>query len=133
VLPPGDYGIAATREGTPYEGNGTTPLVHEFSVTAGQSTVLVIPLPATGHVQVTVVDEQNAPVPARVAAVGFDPSPDISLGDTRLFHDPNEALPYGMPTSAIPSAAPRSSTRAGHLPARRLMRRQYSYFSQRTR
>src|SRR5262249_58491738 len=52
--------------------------------------------PATGHVRVTVADQAGAPVPARVAAVGFDPSPEVILaGNTGLFSDQVEALPFG--------------------------------------
>jgi len=75
-LPTGSYGVAAARTGTPYEGGATTPLTHIVSVAANATTVQDIALPATGHVSVTVIDETNSPVPARVTIVGFDPSPE---------------------------------------------------------
>ena len=129
VLPPGDYGIAATRDGTPYESNGTTPLVHAITITAGQSTVQNIGLPATGHVRVTVVDEQNAPVPARVAAWDSIPAP-IFRSATRASSRPDERCRTAMPTSAIPRRrAPEFDLEPGtyQLVASRGV--EYSYFS----
>ncbi len=76
---PGSYGIAAARDGTPYEGGGTTPLIHTITVASGTPVVQDFALPDTGHVQVTVHDENDLPVPARVTVVGFDPSPEPSL------------------------------------------------------
>ena len=76
---PGSYGIAAERDGVPYEGGGTTPLLHTITVTSGSPVVQDFPLPATGHVQVTVQDENGAPVPARITVVGIDPSPEPTL------------------------------------------------------
>jgi hypothetical protein len=96
IIAPGDYGVAAARDGVPYEGGGATPVVHSITVLHGQSTVQDIALPATGRVHVSVVDEQGAPVPARIGVVGFDPSPDIVFsGNTGLFYDQVEALPFG--------------------------------------
>ena len=95
TLAPGEYGVVAARGGVPYEGGGTTPLVHPITVSAGETTEQDIALPATGRVHVAVTDEQNAAVPARIGVVGFDPSPEIRLGGTGLFNDPVEALPFG--------------------------------------
>jgi hypothetical protein len=98
-LSPGDYGIAAARHGVPYEGGGTTPIVHPITVEAGSTTVQDVALPATGRVRVAVVDDAGAPVPARIGVVGFDPSPDIRIPAadvTGLFYDPKEALSFGL-------------------------------------
>ena len=76
---PGTYGIAAARDGTPYEGGGTSPLIHTITVTSGSPVVQDFALPATGRVQVTVQDENGVPVPARVTVVGIDPSPEPKL------------------------------------------------------
>lgn len=106
-LPPGSYGAAASREGTPYQGGGPTPAVVNVSVLAGQATTGVdIALPTTGGVSVSVVDEGGAPVPARVSVVGFDPSPEPQLSfnnsvvgtvRTGLFRDiTKDPLPFGL-------------------------------------
>jgi hypothetical protein len=92
-----NYGVAAWREGAPYEGGGSSPLVHTVAITATTPVVQDIDLPATGHVSVTVVDESSAPVPARVSVVGFDPSADPLLsGNTGLFRDLGDVFPFGI-------------------------------------
>ncbi len=97
TLLPGEYGVAAARQGVPYEGGGPLPVVHPVGIVAGSTAAVDLALPATGRVAVTVRDESGAAVPARVMAVGFDPSPEIEIvGGTGLFHDPKEALPYGI-------------------------------------
>lgn len=104
VLPAGSYGIAAARRGTPYEGNGRTPLVHPITITEGGVTTKNITLPETGRVRVGVVDQNRAPVPARVTIVGFDPSPEpvlpaLGIGGsirTGIFNDQTDALPFGI-------------------------------------
>jgi hypothetical protein len=97
VLAPGDYGVAAARHGVPYEGGGSTPIVHPISIASGQTVVQNIALPATGRVHVSVVDADGAPVPARIGVIGFDPSPEIVFsGGTGLFYDQVEALSYGF-------------------------------------
>jgi hypothetical protein len=83
-VPTGNYGVAAAREGSPYEGGGTTPLTHLVAVALNGTTVQDIPLPATGHVNVSVIDETNSPVPGRVTIVGFDPSPEPKLTATSI-------------------------------------------------
>lgn len=105
-LPIGSYGIAAAREGTPYEGGGSSPLVHSVSVATNATTVQDIALPATGSVSVAVTDESGSPVPARVTIVGFDPSPEptqtvsiVRANDTTtaLFNDVTKDEPnYGV-------------------------------------
>ena len=104
-LPVGSYGVAAALEGVPYQGGGANPGVNSVSITNGGLTTQNIDLPATGRVQVTVVDGNNDPVPARVSVAGFDPSPEPSLsfsegpitGTTGVFRDvTKDAIPYGL-------------------------------------
>jgi hypothetical protein len=100
-----NYGVAAWREGTPYEGGGSTPTVHTVNITAATPVVQDIDLPLTGHVNVTVVDESSDAVPARISVVGFDPSPEIVLGGgTGLFRDRSDVTPFGIPRSIYTAA-----------------------------
>lgn len=71
-LPPGPYRVAARASGTPYQGGGPLPVWNPVSVQADAETVQHIDLPATGRVRVTITDESDAPVPARVTVVGDD-------------------------------------------------------------
>jgi hypothetical protein len=108
TLAPGSYGVAGSRQGAPYEGDGQTPIVHAIAIAAGATTVQDIALPATGRLRVQVSDGDEAPVPARVSVVGFDPSPEIVLpgGEaTGLFHDLKEALQFGVVRVAYTDAA----------------------------
>jgi hypothetical protein len=105
-LPIGSYGVAAAREGTPYEGGAATPVTHAVGVAENATTVQDIALPATGHVSVAVTDENNSAVPARITIVGFDPSPEptqtvsVIRGNdttTALFNDVTKDDPnYGV-------------------------------------
>jgi hypothetical protein len=96
TLQPGDYGVAGERPGTPYEGGGSTPLIHPISIAEGQTVTQDIALPPTGMVRVHVVDENDQPLPARISVLGFDPSPKVVFPDsTGLFYDQVEALPFG--------------------------------------
>ncbi len=108
-LPAGSYGVAAAREGTLYEGGGAAPITHAVSVAVNATTVQDMALPATGRVLVTVTDETNSPVPARVTIVGFDPSPERRLTTsilqandtvTGVFSDPDR-VPLNYGTSKI--------------------------------
>jgi len=107
TLPVGTYGAVAGKTGFPYEGGGTQPLLHTVTISAGGAAVQDFALPATGRLQVTVSDESDAPVPARIGVVGFDPSPEstilFSLGlgipeaRTGLLYDvAADPLPYGL-------------------------------------
>jgi hypothetical protein len=103
-LPPGEYGVAAAQRGVPYEGMGTTPLVHPVTIAVGQPTVQDIALPATGRVRVTVTDQTGAAVPARISVVGFDPSPEpilrvasgVGTTSTGIFRDPTDSIGFGL-------------------------------------
>jgi hypothetical protein len=98
--------LLASRRGTPYQGGLATPTFNAFSVAAGGTAVVNIDLPAGGRLAAHVVDENEQGLPARVAVVGFDPSPPIvaagpslpGLGTSTLglFEDPKEALPFGL-------------------------------------
>lgn len=104
TLPVGSYGVAAAKRGYLYEGGGTDPLVHAVQIADGQVAEQNIQLPAAGRLRVTVVDEDNDPVPARVSVVGFDPSPEPLLrltnlsgtSTTGLFHDTTDSVPFGI-------------------------------------
>jgi len=103
TLPQGSYGIAAWREGTPFEGGGASPLVHNIVIAAGAPVVQDFALPATGSLSVTVTDESGSAIPARVSVIGFDPSPEFVfttgvLGPetTGLFRDQNDIVPFGV-------------------------------------
>jgi hypothetical protein len=104
---PGDWGVAASLEGTPYAGGGSLPAVQTITVVENQTTAVpTLALPSTGRVQVSVVDENGLAVPARVSVVGFDPSPEprifttaLSANDvtTGLFRDvTKDPLPFGL-------------------------------------
>jgi hypothetical protein len=111
----GTYQVAAARDGVPYEGGGTTPLLHPVTITNGGTVTQDIALPATGRLHVDVVDETSAPVPARISVVGFDPSPPsaivggfLSPNDTRTgtFQDVgDDPLAFGLTRVAYAGAS----------------------------
>ena len=74
TLPPGTYNVIANLEGSPYESSLPTPTQHPITMTAFGTITQDIALPATGSLQVTVTDQDDMPVPAKVSVVGFDPS-----------------------------------------------------------
>jgi len=107
TLPTGTYGAVAGKTGYPYEGSGTLPLLHTVTVSAGGTMTQDFALPATGRLRVTVGDESDAPVPARIGVVGFDPSPETTLlyslgfgipdSRTGLLYDVSaDPIPYGL-------------------------------------
>ncbi|MCI0635371.1 MAG: carboxypeptidase-like regulatory domain-containing protein, partial [Actinobacteria bacterium] len=105
TLAPGSWGAAASQEGTPYEGGGALPAVRAVTIVADQTSDLDLALPATGRVEVTVLDETGASVPARVSVVGFDPSSEpriitssgLDIVTTGLFRDvTKDTLPFGL-------------------------------------
>lgn len=105
TLKPGNYLLAAGRRGYPYEGGGNSPVLHPVTVIAGETVVQNIELPKTGRLRVTVVDQDEGPMPARVSVIGFDPSPEIVLNlttpigttATGLFHDVSkDPIPFGL-------------------------------------
>lgn len=127
-IPAGTYGVAASRDGAPYEGGGTAPVYTSTVVPAGGTAVRDIALPATGRVHVAVTDENGDPVPARVSVVGAfpftsptddrygssDPTPDPmfvitvqSPKDTRtaMFYDQNDRLLPGYANLAYAGAS----------------------------
>lgn len=105
-VPAGSYNAVASKEGYPHEGGGTLPLLRPVVIAAGGNVVQDFALPATGRLQASVVDESNAPVPARITIVGFDPSPEprivipggfgLPASNTGVFNDiAKDGLPYG--------------------------------------
>lgn len=104
-LPPGSYFVAAAKEGYPYAGGGSTPQTTLIPIAADQVAHHSIVLPDTGRLRVEVVDESNAPMPARVAVVGFDPSPERILLSTlpvigqirsAFTYDQDDPIPTGL-------------------------------------
>jgi hypothetical protein len=127
-LTAGNYRLAASREGVPYQGGGLTPVYNPIVVPAGGTVVQNVALPATGKVHVEVTDENGDPVPARVSVIGpvtvttatdwrygfSDPSPDpgfvisvISANDTRtgMFYDQSDRLLPGIASLAYAGAS----------------------------
>jgi hypothetical protein len=119
VVPPTpggqQYAMAASLAGHPYESGALEPTLHPFTVVAGATVAFVtIDLPPAGVVNVSVRDELGRPIPARVTAVGFDPSPEpiipggslfgLSIGDLGLFNDPTDARPFGVTTAKYADA-----------------------------
>lgn len=76
TVAPGNYFVLARLEGYPYDSETVRPLEHPVEVVAGQEVEQDIALPATGALRVTVVDQEERPIPARVILIGFDPNPD---------------------------------------------------------
>ncbi len=74
TLAPGNYSVAAAKNGAPFEGGGATPVAHPVTVTAFGTTTQALALPATGAIRVVVTDELAQPIPARASIVGVDPS-----------------------------------------------------------
>ena len=74
-VPGGSYNLVAGEDGTPYQGGGATPAMNPVTVVPYQTASVDIALPATGALDVTVTDENGAPISAKVTVVGFDPSP----------------------------------------------------------
>lgn len=109
TLVTGLYGVAGWSEGAPFEGDGATPTVHSVEITEGATTIQDIALPATGTLEVTVIDENSLAIPARVSVVGFDPSPEQTrpsvFDTTGLFRDQNEIVPFGLVAAAYTDAA----------------------------
>jgi hypothetical protein len=114
-IPAVQYGIVASRQGTPYVGGGASPVPTTATLNANDSVTANFDLPATGSLRVTTQDELGAAIPARVSVVGFDPSPRITLagpalpgfgGSTlALFNDPNDIEPYGISVARQSGAA----------------------------
>ena len=126
----GTYGVAASRDGVPYQGGGLVPVYNSTTVPAGGSVTRDIALPATGRVHVEVTDENGDPVPARINVVGAitdarfltnpspigssDPSPDPmfvltvqSAADTKtaMFYDQTDKLLPGFANLAYAGAS----------------------------
>jgi hypothetical protein len=71
-LPAGSYTVQANKNGRLAASPASAPV----SITLGSQSTQDFTLPAAGAIHVVVTDETNAPIPAKVQLVGFDPSPD---------------------------------------------------------
>ncbi|RIK96125.1 MAG: hypothetical protein DCC71_22645 [Proteobacteria bacterium] len=108
-VPTGSYQVAAGKRGYPYEGGGSTPLLHPVTVTAGGTVVQDVVLPQTGRLRVEAVDHASDPVPARVGVVGFDPSPEIVLTGTVISaNDTRTQVFYDQTADPIPTGLSRT-------------------------
>jgi hypothetical protein len=104
TLPPGDYDIIVNLDGHPYEGGGSTPVLHPVTVVATETATVNVALPATGGIDVTVTDENSADSPAKVSVVGIDPSPEpentqfigFTNNRTGVFGDFEDERPFGV-------------------------------------
>jgi hypothetical protein len=84
------------------------------NVPAGGAARHDIALPPAGRLRVEVVDEGGDPMPARVAVVGTDPSPErlltatvavIGTIQTGMTYDPDDRIPAGLSRSEFADAA----------------------------
>ncbi|MCK6556811.1 CehA/McbA family metallohydrolase [Candidatus Binatia bacterium] len=107
TLPPGTYTAMANLEGYPFEGGGSTPTQHSVTIVANLATTQNMALPATGALQVNIVDEASAAIAGKVSVVGLDPSPDpknsqslmggLLVTTTGVFNDlVKDGVPYGV-------------------------------------
>jgi hypothetical protein len=72
TLPVANYTVRVNKDGRLFGAPDPAPV----SITAGGTTTQNFTLPTPGRLQVSVVDENNDPIPAKIQLVGFDPSPD---------------------------------------------------------
>jgi hypothetical protein len=80
TLPAGTYTVRAQKDGHPYP----TPASASVMITAGGTTTQDFAIPAAGQLAVTVIDENGAPVPAKVQVIGVDPSAPVLNKQTVL-------------------------------------------------
>jgi len=100
-LPPGQYEIRANMEGYRFPVSDPAPLI----IAAGVAVNRDFAMPASGYLEVTVIDE-TGPGPAKLQLVGFDPSPPltnvVSGNEAGVFGDNNaDELPYGIAQAAF--------------------------------
>jgi hypothetical protein len=108
TLPAGNYNVVANLDGSPYEGGGSSAMQHAVAIAAFGDVTQDIAIPMTGGLHVTVVDENNQPIPAKVSVVGFDPSSDptnnqsifgLINNKTNLYGDrTKDFMPFGINT-----------------------------------
>ncbi len=80
-LPSGPAELLWARTGWPFAGGSDEPELRE--VAAQGSLTEDLQLPETGILMASVVDSEGDPLPARLAVVGFDPSPSHAAFDWR--------------------------------------------------
>ncbi len=108
TLRPDTYTLLANLDGYPYQGGGTSPAPVAIKVPNYGTVDQDFDLPATGALQVYVLDENGSPIAAKVSVVGFDPSPlpltsqsiAVVSNVTGVFADPSkDGLPFGIAKS----------------------------------
>lgn len=103
TLPPGSYTVQASVDGH----MPASPDPGSVTITASNTTTQDFTIPASGRLQVTIVDENNNPIAGRVSVVGFDQNPDpgnsqnllggIIQNRTKLFADTaRDSQPFGV-------------------------------------
>ena len=104
TVPAGSYSVRAQKDGRLFG----TPDPAPVSVTAAMTTNQNFTLPKPGLLQVTVIDQDNNPIPAKIQVVGFDPSApvysvqDFGVGfvnETSVFGSEvseQDGLPFGI-------------------------------------
>ncbi len=108
----GTYTVEANKDGRLFG----TPSAPSVNVAAGGTITQDFTMPDSGHMRVTVTDENNNPIPAKVQLVGFDPSPDplntqnigggLVVNNTGVFGEQfKDGLSYGI---AFVTFAPRT-------------------------
>ena len=114
TLAPGEYEAAVGKPSMPYERGRSEPVRRGFEVEAFATARVDMTLPETGALRVTVTDERDEPIAARVSVVGFDPSPDpvnrqdvfgIIQSVTTWFGDPGvDGLHFGVAKGVLVGA-----------------------------
>jgi hypothetical protein len=102
-----NYGVAGAKERVRYVGGTPTPPVTPIELfPAGDVEVVDFALPQTGMITVSVTDENDDPVPARITVVGLDGSPEPTASGVNLpgfgnstlglFNDVNDNETFGV-------------------------------------
>jgi hypothetical protein len=107
TIAPGNYVAMAKVEGHPYDSGSSRPTEHPITVPLNAEVVQDFDIPPTGGLRVTVVDQDNSPIPAKVSIVGFNGAPDPRVSQNIsgfivggfLFGSPLKergAVPFGL-------------------------------------
>ena len=78
-LPPGPAALITGQTGRPYSGGGAKPVPVRMTVPsrteAPDDPDVILTLPATARLRISVTDQDDKPMPARLTILGMDPSP----------------------------------------------------------
>jgi hypothetical protein len=95
TLPAGSYTVQANKDGRLFG----TPNPAPVTITAGATTTQNFLMPDPGRMRVTITDENDDPIAAKIQLVGFDPSPDPKNTQTVLGLINNDMGVFGAETS----------------------------------